>query len=184
MGKFNKELIKGMIAGATLATIITSGISIAIASSAYSDVPSGKWYTDAVMWAKHEGIMKGVSEDKFAPDEYMTRAQFAQAMKNLLEQGYLVKPSSTTNPTTPTQDTTHNTTPSTNTEENANNTTPSTPAEGTTGNVTPTTPEEGTTGNATPTAPAGGASDNATTTPSVTPEQGNSNETTTTSAQG
>ncbi|MBC9783055.1 S-layer homology domain-containing protein [Heliobacterium chlorum] len=184
MGKFNKELIKGMIAGATLATMITSGISIAVASSTYGDVPSGKWYTDAVMWAKQEGIMKGVSEDKFAPDEYMTRAQFAQAMKNLQEQGYLVKSSTTTNPTAPSQNTSNNTTPTTSTEGTTGNVTPTTPAEETTGNTTPVTPVEGNTSTTTPTVPTEGTTANTNTTTPTTPAQGNSSETTTTPAQG
>ncbi|MCW2279497.1 S-layer homology domain-containing protein [Heliophilum fasciatum] len=142
MGKINKEVAKGMILGATLATMITSGIGIAVASTLFTDVPNGQWYSGAVNWAKQEGIMQGVGNDQFAPDAYMTRAQFAQAMKNLHDQGYLNK-QSVANPATD--------------SETPNNTTPAAPAEGTT-ETTPTAPAEGTT-ETTPTAPAEGTTE-------------------------
>ena len=43
----------------------------------FADVPSGEWYSDAVAWAAENNIVKGVSEDKFAPEEYVTREQMA-----------------------------------------------------------------------------------------------------------
>ncbi len=35
------------------------------------------WYTDAVIWAANEGVVKGVAEDLFAPDLAVTREQAA-----------------------------------------------------------------------------------------------------------
>lgn len=41
----------------------------------FEDVPTGCWYTDAVAWADSEGIVKGVDETHFAPEEPVTREQ-------------------------------------------------------------------------------------------------------------
>ena len=41
----------------------------------FTDVAAGKWYTDAVIWAASEGIVKGLSETAFAPDMDISREQ-------------------------------------------------------------------------------------------------------------
>ena len=43
-------------------------------SSWFKDVSGNAWYRDAVQWAVDKGIMNGVSEDTFAPDDATTRA--------------------------------------------------------------------------------------------------------------
>lgn len=43
----------------------------------FADVPEGQWYSDAVAWAAEHDIVSGVSENKFAPDEDITREQMA-----------------------------------------------------------------------------------------------------------
>ncbi len=43
----------------------------------FNDVASGEWYSDAVAWASSNGIVSGVSENKFAPNEDITREQMA-----------------------------------------------------------------------------------------------------------
>jgi len=43
----------------------------------FSDVAAGQWYTDAVAWALENGIVQGVTDDRFAPDDPVTREQFA-----------------------------------------------------------------------------------------------------------
>ena len=42
---------------------------------AFTDVPSGSYYEDAVLWAVGEGITMGISAQAFAPDGSCTRAQ-------------------------------------------------------------------------------------------------------------
>ena len=42
---------------------------------AFTDVPSGSYYEDAVLWAVGEGITTGISAHAFAPDGSCTRAQ-------------------------------------------------------------------------------------------------------------
>lgn len=46
----------------------------------YTDVPEGKWFTEAVYYADEKGTMKGVGDNKFEPDKAVTRAQIAQIL--------------------------------------------------------------------------------------------------------
>ena len=43
----------------------------------FADVAEGAWYAEAVRWAASEGIVTGVSETAFAPNDPITREQFA-----------------------------------------------------------------------------------------------------------
>ena len=43
----------------------------------YADVEPDSWYTDAVYWARANGIVDGVSGTEFAPGDPITREQFA-----------------------------------------------------------------------------------------------------------
>ena len=43
----------------------------------YEDVPADTWYTDAVYWARLNGIVLGYSDTQFAPDDPITREQLA-----------------------------------------------------------------------------------------------------------
>ena len=46
-------------------------------SSPFTDVPEGKWYTPAVVWAAQNGITGGTGEGRFSPDASVTREQLA-----------------------------------------------------------------------------------------------------------
>ena len=46
-------------------------------ASPFTDVPAGQWYTDAVVWAAGEGVVKGIGNDLFDPDGLVTREQMA-----------------------------------------------------------------------------------------------------------
>ena len=48
----------------------------------FTDVPQGKWYTNAVAWAYANGITNGVSATSFAPDQPVTREQLAVMLYN------------------------------------------------------------------------------------------------------
>lgn len=48
--------------------------------STFSDVTSGKWYSDAVQWASANGVVNGVGRDRFAPEAQITREQMASMM--------------------------------------------------------------------------------------------------------
>lgn len=46
----------------------------------FADVDSDAWYADAIYWAADEGIISGVGNGNFAPDDYITREQLALMM--------------------------------------------------------------------------------------------------------
>ncbi len=46
----------------------------------FADVDMGAYYANAVIWAKQNGIVNGVTETEFAPDENITREQIAAIM--------------------------------------------------------------------------------------------------------
>ena len=43
----------------------------------FSDVSAGSWYANAVIWANANGIVQGVGGGRFAPNDNVTREQFA-----------------------------------------------------------------------------------------------------------
>ena len=43
-------------------------------TAAFRDLSEGAWYMEGVRWAVENGVVKGVSEDRFAPDETTSRA--------------------------------------------------------------------------------------------------------------
>ena len=43
----------------------------------FADVDEGAWYAEAVRWAASEGVVEGVSDTEFAPDDTVTREQLA-----------------------------------------------------------------------------------------------------------
>lgn len=47
------------------------------AASVFADVAADQWYADAVGWAAANGVVNGVSETAFAPDNPITREQMA-----------------------------------------------------------------------------------------------------------
>lgn len=51
----------------------------------FMDVPSGQWYADAVQWAASNGIVYGVSNDKFDPNGNITREQMAAILYRYAE---------------------------------------------------------------------------------------------------
>ena len=46
-------------------------------AAAFSDVPAGQWYTDAVSWSLEKEIIKGITETEFKPESNITREQLA-----------------------------------------------------------------------------------------------------------
>ena len=46
----------------------------------FEDIKPGKYYSDAVRWAASTGIILGISETEFAPDDNITREQIAAIM--------------------------------------------------------------------------------------------------------
>lgn len=49
-------------------------------SASFSDVSPNEWYTNAVDWAVSAGIVSGYSDGRFAPNDNITREQFASML--------------------------------------------------------------------------------------------------------
>ena len=45
--------------------------------STYSDVKTGDWYYDAVVWATEAGVVNGMGDGTFAPNDNITRQEMA-----------------------------------------------------------------------------------------------------------
>ena len=55
----------------------------------FTDVKSGTWYTDAVLWAAQNGIVNGLGENTFAPMNTLTREQLVTMLYRYAEaEGY------------------------------------------------------------------------------------------------
>lgn len=80
---------------AMLVTVIyrMSGDTVNKDTTKFDDVSADEWYTDAVLWATQNNIVNGVSDQKFAPDENITREQMALIIYRYAKmQGYDVNP--------------------------------------------------------------------------------------------
>lgn len=53
--------------------------------TAFSDVPAGQWYTDAVAWASANNIVNGYGNGKFGPNDPITREQMAAILYHYAE---------------------------------------------------------------------------------------------------
>src|SRR5699024_11160901 len=63
----------------------------ASAASGFTDVAAGMYYADAVDWAAANGIVNGVSETRFAPDDSIIREQLAAILYRYAQfKGYAV----------------------------------------------------------------------------------------------
>ena len=45
------------------------------AANPFLDVAADSWYADSIMWALADGIVKGISDDTFAPNQEITRQE-------------------------------------------------------------------------------------------------------------
>ncbi|MDO4287291.1 MAG: leucine-rich repeat protein [Eubacteriales bacterium] len=43
----------------------------------FTDVPAGKWYYDAILWANQNGVVAGMGDGTFAPNSNITRQEYA-----------------------------------------------------------------------------------------------------------
>ena len=51
----------------------------------FTDVKAGKYYSDAVIWAKDEGVVNGITETTFDPNGKITREQLATMLSRFSE---------------------------------------------------------------------------------------------------
>lgn len=58
----------------------------------FADVPEDAWYTDAVKWAYCKEIVNGKAQNTFAPEDHITRAEFATMLFRYVFIGNMVLP--------------------------------------------------------------------------------------------
>ena len=71
--------VDGNLTRAQLVTILyrIAGEPESTATNPFADEADGQWYTNAVIWAAENGIVKGVNTTTFAPNDQITREQIA-----------------------------------------------------------------------------------------------------------
>ncbi len=67
----------GKMTRAMLATVLyrIAGQPAVTETTPFTDVPAGQWFSAAIAWAYQNGIVNGVSADRFGVDSYITREQ-------------------------------------------------------------------------------------------------------------
>lgn len=73
----------GTITRAQLVTIlyrIEGSPAISASSNPFADVEANAWYGSAVIWAASKGVVNGVADDRFAPNNAITREQLAAVL--------------------------------------------------------------------------------------------------------
>lgn len=60
-------------------------------STVFPDIPNGKWYTNAVLWAQQNGVVVGYQDGSFGANDLVTREQMAVILKGYT-QNVLGKP--------------------------------------------------------------------------------------------
>ena len=64
----------------------------------FADIDMSAYYANAVIWAQQNGIVKGISETEFAPDDSITREQIAAIMYRYAQyKGYDISVGENTN---------------------------------------------------------------------------------------
>lgn len=74
----NESLTRGMIAQ----MLYTMEGKPEAGAPAFADVAADAWYAKAVAWVNEKGIINGVSENAFAPEDALTREQLALILNN------------------------------------------------------------------------------------------------------
>ena len=75
-GLFNPD---GTVSRAQLVTILyrAAGSPETKCTGTFTDVPAGQWYSAAIEWAAENGVVQGIGNGKFGPDQSITREQIA-----------------------------------------------------------------------------------------------------------
>ena len=76
---------QGTLTRAEFATMLyrIAGTPAAEAESTYSDVKTGDWYYNAVVWATEAGVVNGMGDGTFAPNDNITRQEMATMLYRL-----------------------------------------------------------------------------------------------------
>lgn len=76
---------QGTLTRAEFATMLyrVSYAPVVTGKSTYSDVKTGDWYYDAVVWATEAGVVNGMGDGTFAPNDNITRQEMATMLYRL-----------------------------------------------------------------------------------------------------
>ncbi len=76
-----KKLLSLILSGLMLIGILMStAVSTAANGMPYTDVPSGNWYHEPILYAYENNLMNGMTENTFEPDTSMSRAMFVTVL--------------------------------------------------------------------------------------------------------
>ena len=75
--------------------VFAFGVASGQRSQTFTDVPAGSYYHDAVYWAAELDITTGCTDDKFCPDDTLTRAQMITFLYRYHNQNNHTPPSHT-----------------------------------------------------------------------------------------
>ncbi len=69
----------GTMTRAMLVTVLyrMAGSPVILVGNSFSDVPADSWFAPSVTWGKVTGIVNGIGDGLFAPNDYVTREQVA-----------------------------------------------------------------------------------------------------------
>jgi len=62
-----------------------SGESVSSSAAGFKDVPAGHWAQQDILIAKQHGLIQGISDDRFAPDQSITREQMSVLLSRVLQ---------------------------------------------------------------------------------------------------
>lgn len=86
----NKNMLTGVVVGVFAAVLIhASGIVEASGQALKGYFTDRGWWSENAEWAKDNGLMSGLSDNRFGGDEPLTRGEMATLLRNLSERGLL-----------------------------------------------------------------------------------------------
>jgi len=71
---------RGMIV--TLLYYLAGSLDVSGFDNPFDDVAAGEWYTNAVIWANHNGIVTGYGNGNYGPEDSITREQLVAILNN------------------------------------------------------------------------------------------------------
>lgn len=69
------KILRKLTAFALIVTCMLTMMPLVWAANEYSDVSENAWYYECVTYCRENGLMRGVSENEFAPKSVLTRGQ-------------------------------------------------------------------------------------------------------------
>lgn len=80
----HKSMIHTLVTSLLMAALLFAAMEQTKAETVFSDVPDGKWYTQAVLFCAQKGYVSGYENGSFRPNNKLTRAEMAVIMNRML----------------------------------------------------------------------------------------------------